>query len=169
MPERDNAEPGYRRGVITLKPGDPAPAFALLDQHDETVRLEDYRGKKLVVYFYPEADTPGCTRQSCDLRDHRSGLTGIGADVVGISPDLPAKQLAFDEKFGLGFPLLSDPDHATAEAWGAWGEKHRDGKTTIGLIRSSFLVDEEGRIEQAWSPVTPEDTVPNAIAALGGA
>ena len=150
----------------TLKPGDPAPPFELLDQRGAPVRLEDYRGKKLLVYFYPEADTPGCTVQSCDLRDHRQDLAGIGAEVVGISPDLPDKQLAFDEKFGLGFPLLSDPDHATAEAWGAWGEKVRKGKTYVGLIRSSFLVDEEGRIERAWSPVTPEATVPNALAAL---
>ena len=104
--------------------------------------------------------------QSCDVRDHRQDLTGIGAEVVGISPDDPDKQLAFDRKFGLGFPLLSDADHRTAEAWGSWGEKTRGGKTTIGLIRSSFLVDEDGRIEQAWSPVTPEDTVPNALAAL---
>ena len=150
----------------TLKPGDPAPPFELLDQHGAPVRLEDYRGKKLIVYFYPEADTPGCTVQSCDLRDHRQDLASIGAEVVGISPDLPDKQLAFDQKSGLGFPLLSDPDHATAEAWGAWGEKVRKGKTSIGLIRSSFLVDEEGRIEDAWSPVTPEATVPNALAAL---
>ena len=150
----------------TLKPGDLAPPFELLDQRGAPVRLEDYRGKKLLVYFYPEADTPGCTVQSCDLRDHRQDLAGIGAEVVGISPDLPDKQLAFDQKFGLGFPLLSDPDHATAEAWGAWGEKVRKGKTYVGLIRSSFLVDEEGRIEDAWSPVTPEATVPNALAAL---
>ena len=86
---------------------------------------------------------------------------------MGISPDVPEDQLAFDRKFGLRFPLLSDPDHATAEAWGAWGEKTRDGVTTVGLIRSAFLVDEQGRIERAWSPVTPEDTVPNALAALG--
>jgi thioredoxin-dependent peroxiredoxin len=149
-----------------LKPGDPAPPFELLDQHGAPVRLEDYRGKKLLVYFYPEADTPGCTVQSCDLRDHRQDLAGIGAEVVGISPDPPDKQLAFDRKYGLGFPLLSDPDHATAEAWGAWGEKVRKGTAYVGLIRSSFLVDEEGRIEQAWSPVTPEATVPNALAAL---
>lgn len=152
--------------MATLKPGDPAPPFALLDQHRNAVALEDYRGKRLIVYFYPEADTPGCTVQSCDLRDHRQDLAGIGAEVVGISPDAPDRQLAFDRKYGLGFPLLSDPDHRTAEAWGSWGEKTRGGKTTIGLIRSSFLVDEEGRIEQAWSPITPEDTVPNALAAL---
>ena len=153
--------------MSTLKPGDPAPSFALLDQHGDTVRLEDYRGRKVLVYFYPEADTPGCTVQSCDLRDHRQHLEAVGTYVVGISPDLPDAQLAFDTKFGLGFPLLSDPDRTTIEAWGAWGEKVRDGRTSIGLIRSSFLVDEEGRIEEAWSPVTPEATVPNAIAALG--
>jgi len=152
--------------MTTLKPGDPAPPFALLDQHGNTVRLEDYRGRKVLVYFYPEADTPGCTKQSCDLRDHRQDLTGIGTDVLGISPDLPDKQLAFDTKYGLGFPLLSDRDHSTIEAWGAWGEKVRNGRTSVGLIRSSFLVDEDGRIEGVWSPVKPEDTVPNALAAL---
>jgi peroxiredoxin Q/BCP len=152
--------------VTTLEVGDPAPGFALLEQHGETVRLEDYSGKKLLVYFYPEADTPGCTAQSCDLRDHRQELAGIGLDVVGISPDDPEKQLRFDEKYHLGFPLLADEDHAVATAWGTWVEKHRGGHTYMGILRSSFLVDEEGRIEQVWSPVTPEDTVPNAIAAI---
>jgi thioredoxin-dependent peroxiredoxin len=151
--------------MTTLQKGDQAPGFALLDQHGDMVRLEDYRGRKLLVYFYPEADTPGCTTQSCDLRDHRQDLAGIGLDVVGISPDAPPKQLAFDEKYGLGFPLLADDDHAVAEAWSAWTERHRGGHTFMGILRSSFLVDEEGRIEQAWSPVKPEDTVPNALAA----
>jgi peroxiredoxin Q/BCP len=150
----------------TLTDGDQAPGFALLDQHGETVRLEDYRGRRLLVYFYPEADTTGCTVQSCDLRDHRQDLTRIGLDVVGISPDDPQKQLAFDKKYGLGFPLLADEDHAVARAWGTWVEKHRGGHTYMGILRSSFLVDAEGRIEQAWSPVTPEDTVPNALAAI---
>jgi thioredoxin-dependent peroxiredoxin len=145
--------------------GDPAPGFALLDQHGATVRLEDYRGRKLLVYFYPEADTPGCTTQSCDLRDHRQELARIGLDVVGISPDAPSKQLAFDEKYRLGFPLLADEDHAVAEAWGAWAERHRGGHSFMGIVRSSFLVDEGGRIEQVWSPVKAEDTVPNALAA----
>lgn len=149
-----------------LEPGDPAPSFALPDQRGDIVRLESFAGRKVLVYFYPAADTPGCTVQSCDLRDHRQDLTGIGVEVVGISPDAPDANLAFDQKYGLGFPLLSDPDHATAEAWGAWGERTRDGRTSIGFIRSSFLVDEDGRIEGAWSPVTPEDTVPNALAAL---
>ena len=161
-----SAPRGYRRSVTTLQPGDPAPPFELLDQHGSAVRLEDYRGRKLLVYFYPEADTPGCTVQSCDLRDHRQDLAGIGTEVVGISPDLPDKQLAFDEKYKLGFPLLSDPDHAIAEAWGAWGEKTRGGATFEDIIRSSFLVAGSGRIERAWYGVKPKDTVPNALAAL---
>ncbi len=149
-----------------LTAGDPAPPFSLLDQHGSVVRLEDFQGRKLLVYFYPEADTPNCTTQSCAVRDHRQELAGIGTDSIGISPDLPDKQLAFDEKFGLGFPLLSDPDHAVATAWGAWGPKTRDGRTFMGIVRSSFLIDEEGRIERAWYDVKAEDTVPNVLAAL---
>jgi peroxiredoxin Q/BCP len=152
--------------MASLEPNDTAPAFELLDQHGTPIRLADFRGRKVLVYFYPEADTPGCTTQSCDLRDHRQDLAGIGADVVGISPDLPDKQLAFDRKYDLGFPLLSDPDHEVAEAWGTWGEKTRGGRTTTDIIRSSFLVDEEGRIERAWYGVSAKDTVPNALAAL---
>jgi thioredoxin-dependent peroxiredoxin len=150
----------------TLQPGDAAPAFKLTDQHGDTVALEDYRGRKLLVYFYPEADTPGCTTQSCDLRDHRQEFAGLGVEVVGISPDEPNKQLAFDEKYSLGFPLLADTDHAVADAWGTWGEKVYDGERYMGIIRSSFLVDENGRIADAWYKVKPEDTVPNAQGAL---
>lgn len=149
--------------MARLEPGDTAPPFELADQRERRVSLADLRGRKVLVYFYPEADTPGCTTQSCSLRDHRQDLAGIGAEVIGISPDTPDKQLAFDRKYGLGFPLLSDPRHEVAEAWGAWGEKKRGG---IGIIRSSFLVDEEGRIERAWYGVTPQDTVPNTLAAL---
>ncbi len=152
--------------MTTLTTGDAAPAFALTDQHRDTVRLEDYRGRKVLVYFYPKADTPGCTTQSCELRDHREELKDLSVDVVGISPDEPAAQLAFDEKFGLGFPLLADTDHAVAEAWGTWGERSMYGNTYMGIIRSSFLVDEEGRIEQAWYKVRPADTVPKALKAL---
>ena len=152
--------------MTRLAAGDSAPPFELVDQHGDRVRLQDFRGRKLLVYFYPESDTPGCTTQSCSIRDHRQDLAGIGVDVVGISPDQPDKQLAFDKKYGLAFPLLSDPDHAIADAWGTWGEKSRDGQTYQGIIRSSFLIDEEGRIERAWYSVKPEDTVPNAIEAL---
>jgi thioredoxin-dependent peroxiredoxin len=154
--------------VTRLAPGDPAPPFELLDQRGTPVRLDDFRGRRLLVYFYPEADTPNCTVQSCAVRDHRTELSGIGADVVGISPDEPGKQLAFDERYGLGFPLLADVDHAIANAWGTWGEKTRDGRTFMGIIRSSFLVDAEGRIERAWYDVTAGDTVPNALTALSG-
>jgi thioredoxin-dependent peroxiredoxin len=142
----------------TLKPGDPAPAFELREQHGNTVRLEDFHGRKLLVYFYPEADTPGCTTQSCDLRDHRQEFDDVGVDVVGISPDEPDAQLAFDVKYGLGFPLLADTDHAVADAWGTWTGK--------GIKRSSFLVDEQGRIERAWYGVKPAETVPKAKTAL---
>jgi thioredoxin-dependent peroxiredoxin len=152
--------------MTELEPGDTAPAFSLSDQHGNTVALGDFKGRKLLVYFYPEADTPGCTTQSCDLRDHRQEFAGLGVDVVGISPDEPSKQLAFDQKYSLGFPLLADTDHAVAEAWGTWGEKTYKGKTYVGIIRSSFLVDEEGRIERAWYKVKPENTVPEAQAAL---
>ena len=152
--------------MAKLRPGDDAPSFALLDQHGDTVRLEDFRGRRLLVYFYPEADTPGCTAQSCDVRDHRRDLAGIGLDVVGVSPDPPDDQLAFDRKYGLGFPLLSDVDHDVAEGWGTWVRKERGGRTSFGILRSSFLVGPEGRIERAWYGVKPKETVPEALAAL---
>jgi len=155
-------------GRMTLAPGDPAPSFTLSDQHGRPVGLDDFRGRKLLVYFYPEADTPGCTTQSCDVRDHRRELADIGVDVVGISPDEPADQLAFDEKYSLGFPLLADTDHSVAEAWGTWGEKKLYGTTYIGIIRSSFLIDEQGTIQHAWYKVKPAETVPKARKALEG-
>ncbi len=150
-----------------LAPRDQAPPFALQDQSGGTVALEDLRGRKVLVYFYPQADTTGCTVQSCAVRDAREDLANLGVDVLGISPDEPEAQAAFDAKYSLGFPLLSDPDHAIADAYGVWGERVRStGEKTIGIIRSSFLVDESGRIEQAWYSVAPEDTVSNARAAL---
>ncbi|HEX5950097.1 MAG TPA: thioredoxin-dependent thiol peroxidase [Actinomycetota bacterium] len=152
--------------MSTLAPGDRAPGFALRDQEGRTVSLEDFRGRKVLVYFYPKADTPGCTTQSCAVRDAREDLAGVGVDVLGISPDEPEEQAAFDRKFSLGFPLLSDADHAVADAWGVWGEKSRDGRTYMGIVRAAFLVDDVGRIERAWYNVAPEDTVPNVRAAL---
>jgi peroxiredoxin Q/BCP len=152
--------------MAQLQPGDPAPGFELPDQAGRSVKLADYRGRKLLVYFYPKADTPGCTAQSSAVRDAREDLSGLGVDVVGISPDKEGKQQRFDEKFGLGFPLLSDPDHAVAEAYGTWGERSMYGKTYMGIIRSSFLIDENGRVLRAWYKVKPGDTVPNALGAL---
>ncbi|MEA2438520.1 MAG: thioredoxin-dependent peroxiredoxin [Thermoleophilaceae bacterium] len=152
--------------MVTLQPGDTAPAFALPDQSGNTVRLKDFRGRTLLVYFYPAADTPGCTTQSCAVRDANETFTGLNVAVVGISVSAVQEQDAFDKKFGLGFPLLSDPDHAVADAWGAWGEKSMYGKKYLGVIRSSFLVDEQGRIQDAWYKVSPKDTVPKALKAL---
>ena len=154
--------------MASLKPGDRAPDFGLLDQDGNAVRLAGYRGRKLLVYFYPKADTPGCTTQSCAVRDALPDFGKRDVAAVGISPDPPADQKDFDGKYGLGFPLLADEDHAVAEAYGAWGEKSRHGKTYMGIIRSSFLVDEEGEILGAWYTVSPADTVPEALRVLNG-
>ncbi|MGA9755507.1 MAG: thioredoxin-dependent thiol peroxidase [Desulfobaccales bacterium] len=123
--------------MARLTPGEAAPEFQLLDQHGKTVSLADWRGGKLLIYFYPRADTPGCTRQACSIRDARKDLQDLGLAVVGISPDQPAKQQKFNAKHHLSFPLLADPDHRVAEAYGAWGEKTLYGKKTLGIIRSS--------------------------------
>lgn len=152
--------------MAQLNIGDPAPDFALADQEGNTVKLSDFQGKKLLVYFYPKADTPGCTKQACQIRDARTELADLGVDAVGISPDKPGAQKKFDGKYGLGFPLLSDPDHTAAQAYGAWGEKTMYGKKSMGIIRSSFLIDEKGKIMGAWYKVKPENTVPLAQEAL---
>ncbi len=152
--------------MAELKSGASAPAFSLLDQDGKTVQLSDFTGKKLLLYFYPKADTPGCTTQACSIRDAMPDLAGLGIAAVGISPDEPAKLKKFIDKYGLNFPLLSDPDHKTADAYGTWGEKSMYGKTYEGIIRSSFLLDEPGRVVQAWYKVSPKNTVPFAKEAL---
>ena len=145
--------------------GAAAPTISLLDQRGETMSLADHRGHKVLVYFYPKADTPGCTTQSCGLRD----IAGDIGDtvIIGISPDAPAKLAKFDEKYSLGFTLLSDADHAVAEAYGVWTEKSMYGKKYMGIQRSAFLIDEHGRIERAWPKISPKDTPTNLLAALG--
>ena len=152
--------------MAELAAGDKAPAFTLIDQHGNKVKLSGFKGQRLVVYFYPKADTPGCTAQSCSLRDAMPELEGLDAAVVGISPDPPERQLRFDEKYGLGFPLLADEDHSVAEAWGVWGEKVNYGKRYFGIVRSAFVVDEKGRIAAAHYKVSPKDTVAKVAAAL---
>jgi len=152
--------------MTTLHPGDPAPPFSLPDQTGRTVSLSDFVGRTLLVYFYPKADTPGCTTQSCEVRDAREDLRSLGVDVVGISVSPVEDQRAFDEKFGLGFPLLSDPDHSVCDAWGAWGEKSLYGNRYLGVIRSSFLVGPDGAIRDAWYKVAPKETVPKALKTL---
>ena len=132
-----------------LSAGDTAPDFTLPDAEGNEVSLHDYRGRKVIVYFYPAASTPGCTKQACDFRDNLAELNGAGLDVIGISPDKPAKLAKFRDNEELTFPLLSDPEKTTLEAWGAFGEKKMYGKTVQGVIRSTFLVDEEGKIEVA--------------------
>ena len=151
---------------MKLRPGDKAPDFALEDQSGTTVRLADFRGRRVLVYFYPKADTPGCTTQSCGLRDVADDVAGTA--IVGISPDPPKRQARFDEKYGLGFPLLSDQDHAVAEAYGTWGEKSMYGKKYLGIIRSAFLVDEDGAVAEAWYKVSPKDTAANLVRAVAG-
>ena len=125
------------------------PPPSLPDADGNTVSLADFAGRKVIVYFYPAASTPGCTKQACDFRDSLAELEGAGLDVVGISPDKPAKLAKFRDAEGLTFPLLSDPDRGVLEAWGAFGEKSMYGKTVQGVIRSTFVVDEQGKIEVA--------------------
>ncbi|MBK5287031.1 MAG: thioredoxin-dependent thiol peroxidase [Acidimicrobiia bacterium] len=152
--------------MAQLEVGDRAPAFTLVDQSGTKVKLSDFKGKKVIVYFYPKADTPGCTTQSCELRDHRKELTKLGAEVLVISPDAPAKQAKFDTKYKLGFPLLADEEHVVAEKYGAWGEKSMYGRKYMGIIRSAFVIDEKGKIAGAFYKVSPKDTVPKCKAVL---
>lgn len=132
-----------------LQPGDTAPEFILQDQHGREVALSDLRGQRVIVYFYPKAATPGCTTQACDFQDRLETFQEEGFAVVGISPDSPAALERFAQKESLGFPLLSDPDHAVAEQWGAWGEKKNYGRTYEGLIRSSVVLDAQAEVELA--------------------
>ena len=135
--------------MTQLQPGDAAPDFTLDDQDGSPVSLRDFRGRKVVVYFYPAAMTPGCTTQACDFRDSLASLQGAGYAVIGVSRDAPAKLKQFAERDGLTFPLLSDPDHAVHDAYGTWGEKMNYGKVIEGVLRSTFVIDEDGDITQA--------------------
>jgi peroxiredoxin Q/BCP len=153
--------------VTTLEAGQAAPDFTLLDQDEHPVSLSDFRGRRVIVYFYPAAQTPGCTTQACDFRDSLSSLQGAGYTVLGVSRDTPEKLRAFRESDGLTFPLLSDPDHAVHEAYGAWGEKQNYGKTVTGVLRSTFVIDEEGRIVEAQYNVKATGHVARLRKALG--
>jgi peroxiredoxin Q/BCP len=154
--------------MAQLNKGDRAPTFSLPDQDGGKVKLSDFRGKKLLLYFYPKALTSGCTTQSCAVRDALPDLTAVDATPVGISPDPPEQQAKFDRKHGLGFPLLSDADHSVADSYGVWGEKKMYGRTYEGIVRSAFLIDEEGKVAAALYRVSPKDTVPKIMAALEG-
>ena len=132
-----------------LAPGDAAPDFTLPDADGKPVSLSEFRGRRVIVYFYPAASTPGCTTEACDFRDSLADLNEVGFEVLGVSPDKPAKLAKFRDAEGLTFPLLADEDRAVLTAWGAFGEKQMYGKTVTGVIRSTFVVDPEGKIEQA--------------------
>jgi peroxiredoxin Q/BCP len=136
--------------MARLEPGDTAPGFTLPDQDGKPVSLRDFAGSTVVVYFYPADDTPGCTKEACQFNENLSAFQRSGANVVGISPDGAAKHVRFREKYGLSFPLLSDPTHEVMQAYGAWGEKTMYGKKTVGTIRSTFVVDGDGNVVRRW-------------------
>jgi thioredoxin-dependent peroxiredoxin len=139
--------------MARLETGDKAPAFTLPDAAGATVSLKEFTGKKLVVYFYPADDTPGCTKEACQFNDNLRAFNRADVAVVGISPDGAEKHQRFMEKYKLKFPLLSDPSHAVMERYGAWGEKTLYGKKSVGVIRSTFLIDEKGKVARAWYSV----------------
>ncbi len=138
------------------EPGDPAPLFELRDDKGETVHLKDFRGQRVVLFFYPRANTPGCTKEACSFRDEYSAFTGLDVAVLGISPDTVDAQSKFSQKFGFPYPLLADPDHEVAESYGVWGTKKTYGREYEGVLRTTFVIDEDGRIERVFKRVKPE-------------
>ncbi len=147
--------------MAQLKVGDPAPDFDMLSDQGTRVKLADQRGKRVVLYFYPKDDTPGCTRQACGLRDNYARIESGNAVVFGVSPDDQASHQAFKQKFNLPFPLLVDEGHKVAEAYGVWGEQQRN-------VRSHFVIDENGKLADVQVQITPEESVERALASVGG-
>ena len=152
--------------MAMLDVGDKAPAFSLEDQSGTTVKLSDFKGRKVVVYFYPKDDTPGCTREACAFRDEHSALQKAGAVVLGISPDSGPSHAKFAGKYKLSFPLLADTDHSVSEKFGAWGEKTLYGRKFMGIIRSTFLVDEAGKVARVWPKVKVDGHVDQVLEAV---
>jgi peroxiredoxin Q/BCP len=153
-----------------IEAGQPAPDFELPDQQGRAVRLSAFRGRPVVLYFYPKDDTPGCTKQACAFRDRRAELEGKGAVLLGVSPDDSASHAAFVSKYGLNFPLLGDVDHAVAQRYGAWREKNKYGKLSWGIQRSTFLIDAAGVVRRSWKSVKVEghdEAVLSALEKLG--
>lgn len=149
-----------------LKAGDKAPAFSLSADGGGQVSLRDFRGRRVVLYFYPKDDTTGCTTEACEFRDNWKAVQALGAAVLGVSPDSTASHDKFRAKYRLPFPLLADPDHAVAEAYGAWGEKSMYGRKYQGILRSTFIIDEEGRIATVFPKVKPRGHAAEVLAAL---
>jgi thioredoxin-dependent peroxiredoxin len=152
-----------------IEEGDAAPDFELPDQDGRPVRLKDFRGQRVVVYFYPKADTPGCTTQACGVRDRKADYAEAGAVVLGVSPDPVAKVKKFHEKYSLDFPLLADEDHSVAEAFGVWVEKSMYGRKYMGNERTTFIVDSEGKIAEVLRKVKPAEHDQQVLAALAQA
>ena len=149
-----------------IEEGKPAPSFSLRNGEGETVALESLRGKPVVLYFYPKDDTPGCTTQACGIRDAWGEFERHGAVVLGVSPDDESSHVKFRDKFGLPFTLLSDTDHATAEAYGVWVEKSREGRTYMGVERSTFVIDENGNVARVMREVKPDTHADDVLAAI---
>ncbi|MGH9069378.1 MAG: thioredoxin-dependent thiol peroxidase [Acidimicrobiales bacterium] len=154
--------------MTRLEPGDQAPAFTLTDQDGGEVSLSDFAGSQVVVYFYPRDDTPGCTKEACQFDDNLAAFETAGVPVLGVSPDGAESHAAFRAKHGLGLRLLSDPDHRIMEAYGAWGEKTLYGRTSTGIIRSTFLVDGRGRVARAWYHVRADGHAAKVLAEVTG-
>ena len=149
-----------------VEEGQPAPEFELTSDAGETVRLSDFRGSPVVLYFYPKDDTPGCTAQACGIRDDYDAFERRGAVVLGVSPDDETSHVKFKEKYGLPFTLLADPDHRVAEEYGVWVERTMYGKTSMGIERSTFVIDEDGRVASVMRKVKPDTHVEQVLAAL---
>jgi peroxiredoxin Q/BCP len=163
----DDPSLAYRRQSMPLEPGDAAPAFSLDSTEGKKVSLNDFKGKKVILYFYPKDDTPGCTKEACDFRDSFAGFKKQNAVILGISPDDLASHESFREKFSLPFPLLADPDHAVAEKYGVWKEKLNFGKTYMGIERTTFLIDEQGKIALIFPRVKVDGHSEKLLEALG--
>jgi thioredoxin-dependent peroxiredoxin len=151
-----------------LEAGTQAPTFTLPDQDRRPVSLDDFKGRRVLVYFYPKDDTPGCTREACQFNDNLHAFQRANVPVLGISSDDATSHQRFRAKYGLAFPLLSDPDHRMMDAYGAWGEKTLYGKTTVGVIRSTFLIDQDGKIARAWYNVKADGHAAQVLAEVGG-
>jgi len=150
-----------------LNIGDKAPDFKVTDQYGKQVSLADFAGKKIIVYFYPKADTPGCTAESCNLRDNYEDLMGKGFEIIGVSPDKQEKQKKFTEKYKLPFTLLADEDKEVIKAYGAWGLKKMYGREYEGLLRTTYVIDEKGEIEQVFKKVKTKDHTAQILQAMG--
>ncbi|MFL6190666.1 MAG: thioredoxin-dependent thiol peroxidase [Actinomycetes bacterium] len=152
--------------MAKLEEGAQAPTFTLPDQDGTPVSLADFKGGKVLVYFYPADDTPGCTKEACQFNDNLAGFQAAGVPVIGISPDDAVSHQRFRNKYGLRFPLLTDADHTVMDGWGAWGEKTSYGRTSVGVLRSTFLLDENGRVERAWHNVKADGHAASVLSQL---